>query len=48
MGSPKPSEVLLALGLPERWALGSLRVTLGRDNTPDQIEQFVKVLARAG
>ncbi len=44
VGSPKPSEVLLAIGLPERWALGSLRVTLGRDSTPNQIERFLKVL----
>jgi cysteine desulfurase len=44
VGNPKPSEVLLAMGISEEWALGSLRVTLGRENTPDQIEQFLKVL----
>ena len=27
-GSPKPSEVLTAVGLPPEWALGSLRVTV--------------------
>jgi cysteine desulfurase len=44
VGNPKPSEVLLAMGLSEEWALGSLRVTLGKDNSPDQIEQFLSVL----
>ncbi len=44
VGSPSPSEVLLALGLTPRWALGSLRVTLGKDTTPAQIEQLMAVL----
>ena len=44
VGSPTPSEVLLALGLVPEVALGSLRVTLGKGNTPDQIEQFLGVL----
>ncbi len=44
VGSPKPSEVLLAIGLSPDWALGSLRVTLGKDNTPDQIEKFNTIL----
>lgn len=44
VGSPTPSDVLLALGLSPQWALGSLRVTLGSGNTPDQIEKFLGVL----
>jgi cysteine desulfurase len=44
VGNPKPSEVLLAMGLSEDWALGSLRITLGRDNSPDQIERLLGVL----
>lgn len=43
-GDPKPSEVLLALGLPPEWALGSLRVTVGRQTTEAQVEQLVSVL----
>ena len=43
-GSPQPSEVLTAIGLANRWALGSLRVTLGRETTPEQISEFVAVL----
>lgn len=44
VGSPQPSEVLLAIGLPPEWALGSLRVTLGKDSTPQHIEQLLAVL----
>jgi len=44
VGSPKPSEVLLAIGLPEEWALGSLRITLGKDSTPQQVERFLAAL----
>jgi cysteine desulfurase len=43
-GNPEPSEVLLALGLPPAWALGSLRVTLGTDTTPEQLEAFIAAL----
>jgi cysteine desulfurase len=46
VGNPSPSDVLLALGLSPRWALGSLRVTLGKDSTPEQVEQFLGVLPR--
>jgi cysteine desulfurase len=43
-GSPKPSEVLLAIGLPHEWAMGSLRVTLGVQTNAQQVEAFLKVL----
>lgn len=43
-GSPEPSEVLLALGLPAEWALGSLRVTLGSGSTPAHVEDFLAAL----
>jgi cysteine sulfinate desulfinase/cysteine desulfurase-like protein len=32
------------LGLPNGLALGSLRVTVGRSNTSEQIEQFSRAL----
>lgn len=44
-GNPKPSEVLTAIGLESSWALGSLRVTLGADSTPQSVQGFVPVLA---
>jgi cysteine desulfurase len=43
-GSPQPSEVLTAIGLSRSWALGSLRVTLGQDTTPDQVARFLHIL----
>jgi cysteine desulfurase len=46
-GDPEPSGVLLALGLPRSWALGSLRVTLGVSTTPAEIEAFLAVLPGA-
>jgi cysteine desulfurase len=42
-GSIEPSHVLLALGIPKEHAHGSLRVTLGRGTTADDIDHFVKV-----
>jgi cysteine desulfurase len=43
-GDPEPSDVLLALGLSPKWALGSLRITLGEGNTTEQIAQLLEVL----
>ena len=43
-GNPEPSEVITSLGLTRDWALGSLRVTLGKDSTPEQIDSFLQVL----
>ena len=42
-GSLEPSHVLLALGIPQESAHGSLRVTLGRSTTVEHIDHFVKV-----
>ncbi|MFA0731245.1 MAG: hypothetical protein LKKZDAJK_000020 [Candidatus Fervidibacter sp.] len=43
-GSLEPSHVLLALGLSHEWALGSLRLTLGRFTTRQHIERVLMVL----
>lgn len=43
-GDPEPSDVLLALGFPREWSLGSLRVTLGRMTTIGEIEGFLETL----
>lgn len=43
-GDPEPSDVLLALGYPREWSLGSLRVTLGRMTTIGEIEGFLETL----
>lgn len=44
--SLEPSHVLLALGLPPEQAHGSLRFTLGRENTADEIDLVIEVLSR--
>lgn len=43
-GSLEPSHVLLAIGLPHEIAHGSLRLTLGRDNTEEDVDYVLKVL----
>ncbi|HEX6481710.1 MAG TPA: cysteine desulfurase NifS [Ktedonobacteraceae bacterium] len=43
-GSVDPSHVLLAMGLPVELAHGSLRITLGKDNTGEDVETIVSAL----
>lgn len=43
-GNPEPSEVITALGYSHDWALGSLRITLGMDTTPEHVESFLSTL----
>lgn len=43
-GSLDPSHVLLAMGLTHEIAHGSLRMTLGKDNTEEQIDYVIEVL----
>ncbi len=45
-GSLDPSHVLMALGLPHEIAHGSLRMTLGRDNTEAHVSRVLDVLPR--
>jgi cysteine desulfurase len=42
-GSLEPSHVLLAMGIPAEQAHGSLRITLGRSTSQDDIDHFVNV-----
>ena len=44
-GSLEPSHVLLALGQTAELARGSLRLTLGKDNTEEEVDRLLKVLA---
>jgi cysteine desulfurase len=44
-GNSEPSHVLRALGLPDEWCRASLRLTVGRSNTAEQIDETVEVLA---
>jgi cysteine desulfurase len=43
-GDPEPSDVLTAIGLPRDWALGSLRITVGRSTSDDDIQAFTDIL----
>lgn len=43
-GSLEPSHVLLAMGIPHELAHGSIRITLGRDNTEEDIDYFIEIL----
>ncbi len=43
-GSLDPSHVLLAIGLPHEIAHGSLRITIGEENTKDDIDYLVDCL----
>ena len=43
-GSLDPSHVLLAIGLPHEVAHGSLRLTVGDLNTPDEMEEILRAV----
>jgi cysteine desulfurase len=43
-GSPEPSPVLLAMGLSRSEAQSSLRVSLGWENTREEVDLFIKIL----
>jgi cysteine desulfurase len=43
-GNPEPSGVMSAIGLPRKWGLGSLRITLGSETTTEHVESFLSTL----
>jgi len=45
-GSLEPSHVLLAIGLPPEIAHGSLRLTLGKDNTEEEVDYVIDILPK--
>ncbi|MGF7397025.1 cysteine desulfurase NifS [Thermoanaerobacterium thermosaccharolyticum] len=45
-GSIDPSHVLLAIGLPEEIARGSLRLTIGEENTEEEIDTVINKLPK--
>ncbi len=47
VGNPEPSGVLLALGYDRNTAMGSLRLTVGKDTTEAEIAYVVDVIAQA-
>ena len=47
-GSIEPSPVLGAMGLPERLARGSIRLSLSRDTTQDDVDEAAEKIIEAG
>ena len=45
-GSTEPSHVLRAMGVPFTFLQGSLRFSLGRENTPDDIDTMLRIVPR--
>jgi cysteine desulfurase len=45
-GSVDPSHVLIAMGLPPEWSHGSLRLTLGKENTDADVDTILDVLPK--
>jgi cysteine desulfurase len=43
-GSVDPSHVLIAMGFPPEWSHGSLRLTLGKENTEEDVETIIAAL----
>jgi cysteine desulfurase len=46
-GGHKASPVLLAMGYDEREAFSSVRITVGKDNTAEQVENFLEAFSMA-
>lgn len=44
-GSGAPSHVLLAMGIPEELAFGAIRISLGEQNSADEVDRFLATLA---
>jgi cysteine desulfurase len=45
-GSTEPSNVLLAMGLSREWALGALRLSLGRWNTLEEVDRASDLIVK--
>jgi cysteine desulfurase len=43
--SNEPSRVLMATGMERERALSALRISVGRENSPDEVKQFLAALA---
>ena len=43
-GNVSPSHVLLAIGVPSEWINGTVRFTLGEENSKDEIDYVLKCM----
>ena len=46
-GAASPSHVLTAMGIPKQLARGTLRLTIGYQNTLDEVDQTIKCIKEA-
>jgi cysteine desulfurase len=46
-GDPKPAAVLEAIGLDPAWTTGGLRLTVGRQNTMEDVEYTIRAVQQA-
>jgi cysteine desulfurase len=46
-GGDRPSAILLALGRDEQDALSATRITVGKDNTAQEVDEFLEAFAKA-
>ena len=46
-GAEQPSHVLRAMGMPEDWARGTIRLSLGVETTDEEIERAIEIVAAA-
>ena len=46
-GGDRPSRLLLALGRDEQDALSAARITVGKDNTPEEVDGFLEAFAQS-
>lgn len=46
-GTKRPSSILLEMGLSEEEALSSIRLSLGKDNTEEEVREAAKLIAKA-
>lgn len=44
-GIKKPSSVLKAMGVSDADAMSAIRVSIGKDNTPDEIQEAIRILS---
>jgi cysteine desulfurase len=42
-GAVEPSHVLTAMGVPRELAIGSMRLSLGHETTPEELERVIEV-----
>ena len=45
-GSTEPSSVLLEMGLSREWALGALRLSLGRGSTLEEVDRACELIVK--